>query len=156
MATNSTTRISSYCDADTSQIMRGDYRGILKIHGTIDQPTKTVFTREEYSKMRNEHGPLQALIDALFLTHTFIVLGCSLSDPDLRLFLENHSMRHPSAPVHYMTTPSSEIPAAMDGLIKKNFNLRIVRYDDSGGHHALTSSVAISLSWSTRPETASR
>jgi hypothetical protein len=141
-ATNSTTRISSYYDADTSQIMRGDYRGILKVHGTIDHPTKTVFTREEYSRMRNEHSPFQSLIDALFLTHTFVFLGCSLSDPDLRLFLENHSMRHPSAPVHYMTSPSSEIPTAMDGLIKKNYNLRILRYDDTGGHQALTASVA--------------
>ena len=140
--TNSTTRISSYYDADTSQIMRGDYRGILKVHGTIDHPTKTVFTREEYSRMRNEHRSFQALINALFLTHTFVFLGCSLTDPDLRLFLENHSMAHPSAPVHYMTSPQSEIPLEMDGLIKKNYNLRILRYDDSTGHHPLTTSVA--------------
>jgi hypothetical protein len=140
--TNSTTRISSYYDADTSQIMRGDYRGILKVHGTIDHPSTTVFTREEYSKMRNEHSSFQSLIDALFLTHTFVFLGCSLSDPDLRLFLENHAVKHPSAPVHFMTSPKSEIPLLMDNLVKRNYNLKLLRYDDDVDHNPLTSSLS--------------
>jgi len=140
--TAGSTRISHYYDSDTPEIMRGDYRGILKVHGTIDQPSKTVFTREDYANLRYQHRAFQALIDALFLTHTFLFIGCSTADPDLRLFLENHSIAHPSAPVHFMTSPKGEIHPELDTSARHNHNLRILRYEPSDGHKELTESLA--------------
>lgn len=139
--TSGSTRVLNYYDDDSSEMMRGNYRGILKVHGTIDHPSKTVFTRADYAQLRYHHRAFQSLIDALFLTHTFLFLGCSLADPDLRLFLENHAIAHPAAPVHYMTSPVGELHTDLDGTIRADHNIRILRYDPAGGHAELTDSL---------------
>ncbi|MFE2657983.1 SIR2 family protein [Brevibacterium sp. NPDC059310] len=153
-----TVRISHYYDPDTPQIMRGGYRGILKVHGTIDQPSTTIFTRKDYSTLRYKYASFQSLIDALFLTHTFLFLGTSLDDPDLRLFLENHACAHPSAPVHFMTTPSGEIDQSRDISISDDLNIELLRYDSANGHAELTESLKdlVTLVQSRREEIADR
>lgn len=139
--TSGSTRILHYYDDDTSELMRGDYRGVLKVHGTIDHPSKTIFTRADYANARYHYRAFQSLVDALFLTHTFLFLGCSLADPDLRLFLENHAIAHPAAPVHYMTSPNGELHTDLDQIIRANHNIKVVRYEPTGGHVELTSSL---------------
>lgn len=138
--TSGSTVVKQYYDNDTPLVMRRNYRSVIKVHGTIDEPSKTVFTRKDYARVRHEHRPFQSLVDALFLTHTFLFVGCSLADPDLRLFLEQHAHNHPSAPVHYMTAPMSEIPEEVDQSIRDNHNLRLLRYADATGHGGLTDS----------------
>jgi hypothetical protein len=136
-----TVRISHHYDPDTPEIMRGDYRGILKVHGTIDQPSTTIFTRRDYSQLRYKHAAFQSLIDALLLTHTFFFIGTSLRDPDLTLFLENHASAHPSAPVHYMTSPEGEIDPTRDYAIRDDMNLKLLRYSPADGHRELSDSL---------------
>jgi len=136
-----TVRISHYYDPDTPGIMRGDYRGVLKVHGTIDQPTTTIFTRRDYSQLRYKHAAFQSLIDALLLTHTFFFIGTSLRDPDLLLFLENHASAHPSAPAHYMTSPDGEIDQSRDQAIRDDINVRLLRYSPDDGHRELSESL---------------
>lgn len=136
-----TVRISHYYDPDTPEIMRGDYRGVLKVHGTIDQPTTTIFTRRDYSKLRYQHAAFQSLIDALLLTHTFFFIGTSLRDPDLILFLENHASTHPSAPAHYMTSPEGEIDTSRDDSIRNDMNVKLLRYAPDEGHRELSESL---------------
>lgn len=136
-----TVRISHYYDPDTPEIMRGDYRGVLKVHGTIDQPSTTIFTRRDYSRLRYQHAAFQSLIDALLLTHTFFFIGTSLRDPDLVLFLENHASAHPSAPVHYMTSPEGEIDASRDESIRNDMNVKLLRYAPAEGHRELAESL---------------
>ncbi|WP_282828038.1 SIR2 family protein [Gulosibacter sediminis] len=153
-----TVRISHYYDPDTPEIMRGDYRGVLKIHGTVDQPSTTIFTRRDYSRLRYEHAAFQSLINALLLTHTFFFIGTSLRDPDLILFLENHASAHPSAPVHYMTSPLNEIDESRDDEIRNDMNIKLLRYSPNDGHQELPDSLRelVDLVQSARDEIASR
>jgi hypothetical protein len=139
--TSGSTMIKLYYDADTPMVLRGNYRAVIKVHGTIDEPSKMIFTREDYVRLRYQYRAFQSLIDALFLTHTFLFIGCSLVDPDLRLFLEQHAYAHPSAPPHYMTAPSGEVHGDLDSSIKRNMNLRLLRYEPTDGHRELTESV---------------
>lgn len=135
------TVIKTYYDDDTPLVLRKKDRAIIKVHGSIDEASKTIFTRSDYAVMRHRYQPFQQLIDALFLTHTFLFVGCSLSDPDLRLFLEQHAQRHPSAPVHFITSPDGEIPAELSESTRRNMNLQILRYDPAENHAALTSAL---------------
>jgi hypothetical protein len=114
---------------------------VIKVHGTIDEPSRTVFTRSDYARVRTEYRSFQHLIDALFLTHTFLFIGCSLNDPDLGLFLEQHAYRHPSAPSHYMTSPDGEIAPQLTKSVKTNSNIRLLRYDPADLHKALLDSI---------------
>lgn len=139
--TQGDTVVKNYYDDDTPLVMRRNYRAVIKVHGSIDEPSKTIFTRGDYAQVRHRYRGFQNLIDALFLTHTFVFLGCGLNDPDLRLFLEQHAHNQPSAPVHYMASPEGEISSELDVSIKDNMNIRLLRYSDASGHQELTDSV---------------
>lgn len=139
--TNGSTVVKHYYDHDTPLILRGNHRAVVKVHGTIDEPTRTVFTREDYARVRHDHRSFQSLVDALFLTHTFLFVGCSLTDPDLRLFLEQHAHAHRSAPVHYMTMPIGEVHSDLDRSVRRNMNLRLLRYSPDDEHVELKGSV---------------
>ena len=139
--THGATMVKNYYDDDTPLVLRKKDRAIIKVHGTIDEFSRTVFTRSDYAIMRHKYQPFQQLIDALFLTHTFLFVGCSLNDPDLRLFLEQHAQRHPSAPVHYMTSPEGEIPDELNSSVKRNMNLHVLRYDPASGHEELATAI---------------
>jgi hypothetical protein len=139
--TEGSTVIKNYYDDDTPLVMRRNYRSIIKVHGTIDEPSRTIFTRQDYAHVRNNYKSFHDLIDALFLTHTFLFVGCSFNDPDLRLFLEQHAYSRPKAPVHYMTSPDGEISTDLDSSIKMNMNIRLLRYSTDNGHSELTDSL---------------
>jgi hypothetical protein len=143
--THGSTKIKTYYDDDTALILRGNYRAVVKAHGTIDEPSKAVFTREDYAVLRNSYRAFNLLIDALFLTHTFLFVGCGLQDPDLRLFLEQHAFAHPSAPPHFMTMPSGQIHAEVEASIKRNTNIRLLTYNSAGRHKELTEGVVALL-----------
>lgn len=140
--THGSTVVKHYYDDDTPLVLRKNYRAVIKVHGSIDEPSRTVFTRSDYAKLRHRHEAFQRLIDALFLTHTFLFLGCGLNDPDLRLFLEQHAQRHPSAPAHYITSTEGDVPIEMDGSLRSNMNLEVIRYSSANGHSELTESLS--------------
>lgn len=135
-----TVQIKNYYDVDLAVAVRGDTQVILKVHGTIDQPAKMIFTRQEYLAARYQHGSFYTILDALAITHTFIFLGCGLSDPDIRLVLENHAHMHPHSRPHYMVMPRG-MHLDIQESVKANLNLKIISYDPSNGHKDLTDSL---------------
>ena len=72
---------------------------------------------------------------------TFLFVGCSFQDPDLRLFLEQHAFTHPSAPPHFMTMPAGQIHPEIELAIRRNMNIRLLTYDPADNHGELTDGV---------------
>ncbi|MEZ9744381.1 SIR2 family protein [Vibrio splendidus] len=64
---------------------RGD-RYLLKLHGNMDNPEYRVFTKEEYQRAYSNDAqnlvdinyPLPKLLTHLYLSHSFLFIGCSL------------------------------------------------------------------------------
>lgn len=139
--TRGATVVKNYYDVDLPMYIRRNYRVILKAHGTIDEPSRMVFTRGDYAKMREHHRSFSNLLESLFLTHTFLFIGTSFNDPDLRLFLESMRYMHPEAPPHYMTSPIGEVSKHVDESIRGNMNLKLLRYSPDNGHSALVEGV---------------
>lgn len=139
--TAGTTVVKNYWDNDIPLVLRRNYRAILKVHGTIDEPSKMVFSRGDYADLRVDHRSFFDTIGALFLTHTFLFVGTSLNDPDLRLFLENYHRNHPNSPPHYMTSPKGEISTHIDDSIRRNMNLKLLRYSPDNGHQELVEAI---------------
>jgi hypothetical protein len=75
------------------------------------------------------------MLDALLLTHTFIFLGCGISDPDIQLVLENLNFSFPGCRPHYMVVPSSNLSEDELDCIASNRNLNFLTYDTSDGTH---------------------
>lgn len=128
-------RVKNYYDTDVAVVARGDIPVVLKVHGTIDTPDKTIFTRGDYARARTTYRHFYAILEALAITHTFLFLGCGLNDPDIRLLLEDHALSFPGAPPHFFVMKQGTIPKSIISTIEKNANLQLLLY--AGDHGQL-------------------
>jgi len=61
---------------------------VIKIHGTLDDISSIVFTQDQYENYRSGHKYLYNFLSNSMLTETFLFLGFSLNDPNVRSLLE--------------------------------------------------------------------
>lgn len=136
--------IKHHYDSDVAEVVRNDERVILKIHGTIDRPDKMVFTRKEYAEARSKYTNFYMLLEALALTHTFLFLGCGISDPDMKLLLEDIFFSHPGQRPHFFVLPKSRKRSHhrdITEIIEQTMNLKILQYSGKNNHQELLQSV---------------
>lgn len=138
---NSTVYVKEYSTADVALVVRGDRRCVLKAHGTVDSPAEMIFTREEYVRARYKYSSFYSLLDALTVTHTLLFVGCSISDPDVRLMLERHANVFPGSRPHYMVAPRGAFHADVEQSLKRNMNLRVMFYKPQDHHVELRDSL---------------
>jgi hypothetical protein len=132
---NGTVIIKSYRDNIARYLRSPDYL-IIKAHGTIDDTDHIVFTHGQYSRVRNEYSGFYRILDALMLTHTFIFLGCGISDPDIQLVLENYNFLFPGCRPHYMVTANNSIAIDVMNCLSQNRNLEFLTYENADGTHS--------------------
>lgn len=132
---NGTVIIKTYRD-DIARYLRAPDYLIIKAHGTIDDTDHIVFTHSQYSKVRNDHAAFYRMLDALLLTHTFIFLGCGISDPDIQLVLENLNFSFPGCRPHYMVIPANNLSEDELNCIANNRNLEFLTYENPDGTHS--------------------
>lgn len=80
---------------------------------------------------------VSAFYVVIWLTHTFIFIGCGFSDPDIQLVLENYSFVFPGSPCHYFITSKDGINTEYKRIVKENRNLEIITYDSKDNHREL-------------------
>lgn len=129
--------VKHHYDSDINSIIRTPGRLILKVHGTVDSPENLIFTRADYAEARTRFSAFYEILQALALTHTFIFLGCGISDPDIKLLLEDSLFRHPSSRSHLMLLPTSALHKSVAEVVEDTMNLKIVRYSPQDDHRAL-------------------
>ncbi len=119
--------IAKYYDRFVVENIRSRVRLVIKAHGCVSDATKIVLSRSSYYRARQEYPGFYQVLDALFLTHTLLFVGCSLSDPDIKLVLENANISAPSVHPHYALiekTAHRSIKAA----IKTTYNIELIEY----------------------------
>lgn len=136
---NGTVKTKTYYDEGLADAVRGNSLNVMKVHGTIDNPNRMIFTRYEYLVARRKHPAFYTLLDALIVTHTFLFIGCGLNDPDIRLFLEKSAQVHPDAAPHYITLP--KVHSDIEGSIRRNLNLKVLAYSKKEDHKELGDSL---------------
>jgi len=128
--------VKNYHDTDICEFLRGDERYIVKIHGNLASPSRMIFTQQEYSRARVANSAFYSAFDAALMTHTFLFIGCGYSDPDLNLLLENQSFNNIANDTpHYFLT-SDEMSQDLQMSLRKNRNLKILRYDKVDDNHS--------------------
>lgn len=138
---DNTVLVKSYRDPDVADVIRRTNRCVLKIHGTIDVPQETIITRSDYTRVRNEHANFYRVIDALFMTHTFVFLGASMADPDVRLMLEDYARRYTGSRPHYLVTASDSMLPPVKAVHEEGMNLRFLTYSSDNFHRELLESI---------------
>jgi SIR2-like domain len=108
-------------------------RVILKVHGCISDPQKTVLSRTQYHRARREFPEYFNLLDSLFVGNTLLFIGCSLVDPDFTLLLENTNIKCPSAHPHYAVLEGGQAePLRL--ATRTVYNVHCLEYT-AGQHH---------------------
>lgn len=139
---HNTVIVKSYYDKDVADVFRRQDRVVIKVHGTIDAPDETIFTRSQYALARRDYGHFYQLLRGLFVTHTFVFLGASMRDPDMQLLLEDHAYRFEGARPHYMAMPENSARTGILRVLEETMNLKALVYDPADNHKALADSVA--------------
>lgn len=137
-ASGGTSTVKHYKDVDLAECLRGNERLILKIHGTVSRPNELIFTRGEYAKARNEHRSFYSLIESLLRTHTFLFVGCGLSDPDIRMLLEDYAYSFSHSRQHYFAMPGGVLGPVSADVIGQSLNIEFVNYSVENNHRELT------------------
>ena len=135
-ASENTLIIKNYYDGDVRQAVAGSDRYIIKPHGTVDSISRMIFTVDDYARARIAHSFFYEMITALLHTHTFLCVGCGLSDPDMKLIFEDYRYKYSECP-HYITLPTPVSPAEA-ALIEKTRGLNVLRYSPKENHRELT------------------
>lgn len=128
--------VKKYHEHDVSNVLRSQDRIILKAHGSVDTPSKMIFSRKHYNKARYEYSAFYKILDFLALTHTYIFLGCGINDPDIRLTLENNNFWFPGCHPHYFITSEESIDACMKKILLDNCNLHTLTNNDPNRDHS--------------------
>lgn len=139
---DNTVIVKNYYDKDVADVFRRQDRVVLKVHGTIDVPDETIFTRSQYALARRDYGHFYQLLRGLFVTHTFVFLGASMRDPDMQLLLEDHAYRFEGARPHYIVMPENSARAGTLRVLEDTMNLKALLYDPAHNHQQLAVSVA--------------
>jgi hypothetical protein len=135
-----TTLVKKYSDQDIVEYIRRGDRLILKAHGSIDDPNRMIFTRNQYAVARTEHASFYRLLDALIMTNTVLMIGVGLDDPDFRLLFEDNRARFKDALPHYMTFGGSpHIDLAQSA--RETMGIKLLPYPTRNNHASLVSSL---------------
>lgn len=139
---NASLIVKTYRDSSLSEATRLSQRTIIKIHGTVDTPMEMIFTREDYAKARSSFRSCYEVLSALILTHTFIFLGCGLSDPDTALLLEDYAFRHENSRHHYLVTGSGSFTRSeIRNVFERTRGIMFLEYNPKNHHQELTTSL---------------
>jgi len=74
--------VDGECRVLTVQLALQPYPWLLKYHGCVTRRQSIVITRDDYTKLQNEHGALQSIVESLMLTSHLMFVGFSMSDAD--------------------------------------------------------------------------
>lgn len=85
------------------EIRRGD-PVLLKIHGSVDDPQNVVLSQSDYTRLHISGRHALQIVQSLFLTRVTLFVGYSISDPDMRLMLQNAMGSFAQASSHYILT----------------------------------------------------
>jgi hypothetical protein len=127
--------VKNFHDQDVAEFLRGHGRYIIKVHGSLNNPNKLIFTQKDYSIARIKYSTFYQAFDAALLTHTMIFIGSGYSDPDINLLLENQNFGFPSQAPHYILA-ANNVGEDRKASLKENRNLKVLEYDPVDSLHS--------------------
>ncbi len=139
-----TVKVKNYYADDVASVIRGKKteRTVIKIHGTIDEPNRLIFSRKDYVSARSTNRDFYSLLDSLIMTHTFLFIGCGLDDPDIKLLLEDYAHKFRFSRSHYFITRKNTIAPQVIKIVENTMKLKILEYTGTGvNHNRITESI---------------
>lgn len=124
-----------YYDEGVSEFLRGTERYLVKVHGSLDETDKLIFTQRQYAQARISAAPFYNAFDSALMTHTFLFIGAGYRDPDINLVLENQNFTYSRTHPHYFLAAEGLHPDLKNSL-RENRNLQVVEYSKQDDDHS--------------------
>jgi hypothetical protein len=116
--------------------IRSDSTGIIvKLHGSLDVPDGVVLTSNQYAAFRSgpEREYYRRKLGSVFGDHDVLIVGYSLTDPDIEFVLEE--ARHYASAAHPVYMLAANVTQGVASELYRTKNIRVVSYPDSDGTH---------------------
>ncbi|MHC1765885.1 MAG: SIR2 family protein [Verrucomicrobiia bacterium] len=121
--------------ADLSLLRDGVSNLIVKLHADLDHSNDVVLTSKDYDRALTspEGNPFRVKLRQVFEVFDILIIGHSMSDPDLQLVLA--TAKHTATPRHpiFMVVANATTGEVREYLEK--YNIRLIVYTDTDGTH---------------------
>ena len=120
---------------DFHHIRDGAAGVILKLHSDLDHPAEAIITSKDYKRLSTDTGGayFQAKLRTIFDMFDVVIVGHSLTDPDIQLVLQTaQETANPGRPIYMIATGLNTIQVRN---FSETYNVVVVRYDNPDGSH---------------------
>ena len=116
--------------AELAGVLRGSGPAIVKVHGDIDRCDSIVLGQADYRTAMFANESFRKFLTALFMTRSVLFVGCSLTDPDLLLFLDELEFQlHGHFGPHFALMRTFGMNLYERGDYQKRYGIRILGDD---------------------------
>lgn len=121
---------------DDFALLRHDAESfIVKLHSDLEHPDLAVITSADYAKLLSaERKYFSDRLRSIFEMFDVLVVGHSLSDPDLRLILQ--IAKETASPEHPVFLMAADLTKAEEIELLERFNVVAIRYENLDGNHS--------------------
>ncbi|QJD86347.1 SIR2 family protein [Cohnella herbarum] len=108
----------------------GNRKKVLKIHGTISEPESLILSEKDYVRLMSRED-LALVTKSYFHRYSFVFLGCSLTDPDILMFLKNlNNVFLGSTSPHYALVKQGSFNNIQSQYYKNTYNICLIPFDE--------------------------
>lgn len=117
--------------ASLGNLIRSDTRIIIKAHGSINTTESMIFTMAEYHEAKKSYPAFYTILQALFITHTCLFIGCSMDDPDINLLLEDVKIASNATHPHYVLVKTGATSLIKTNNWRDTYNIKALEYGEN-------------------------
>ncbi|MCW0321005.1 SIR2 family NAD-dependent protein deacylase [Pantoea dispersa] len=130
-------KVISGINNDSFKVLKDhDTAYLIKIHGSIDDFSKIVFSRSQYIKLAFGNDNYSSFIESLLLNYTFHFIGFSMDDPAILSIMEMYALKYPNSRPHYIFTSDSN-HENINKIHRALRKLIVLPYSDENNHAEL-------------------
>lgn len=120
---------------DLSLLRDGVTNLIVKIHSDLSRPDQAVVTSVDYDRILSspKGAHIRDKLRQVFEMFDVVIIGHSMSDPDLKLVLS--MAKHGATPLHPIYMIASNVTLGQAREFREQFNIRVIPYKDFDHSH---------------------
>ncbi|MBA5871826.1 MAG: hypothetical protein GDA68_17810, partial [Nitrospira sp. CR2.1] len=122
--------------ADLANLRDGVSHLIVKLHSDLQHPDQVILTSRDYDRIMtsNEGKYFRDKLQQVFEMFDVLIVGHSMSDPDLQLVLA--TAKHTASPLHPIYMIIANATAGQAREFRERYNIHLLPYKDADGSHA--------------------
>lgn len=103
---------------------------LLKMHGSVDQKSSMVLTRESYRDLFVKYPFYKSFMQQIFTNYHLLIVGFGMSDPDFEMLLQNVFSTFGSPVQEHIVIKHIDTKTSKDVMYRLRYGLNFLYVDD--------------------------